>query len=137
VHSLADVERPGATLAIGSASVPVGSYTRKVLAQLPAAQRKAVLANVRSEEPDVKGIVGKLTEGAADAGFVYVTDVKAAKGALRAIDLPAGLNPSVAYGVAVVKGAKHPAAARRFIAGLLKGRGEQELRTDGFLPPPQ
>jgi molybdate transport system substrate-binding protein len=137
VHSLADVERPGTALAIGSAAVPVGAYTRKVLGQLPAAERKAVLANVRSEEPDVKGIVGKLTEGAADAGFVYVTDVRAAKGALRAIDLPAALNPSVAYGVAVVKGAKHPAAARRFIAGLLKGRGAQELRTDGFLPPPQ
>ena len=33
------------------------------------------MANVRSEEPDVKGVVGKLTQGAADAGFVYLTDV--------------------------------------------------------------
>ena len=34
---------------------------------------------MRSNEPDVKGIVGKLTQGAADAGFVYVTDVNAAE----------------------------------------------------------
>ena len=54
-----------------------------MLARLPAAQEKAILANVRSSEPDVKGIVGKLTQGAADAGFVYVTDVNATDGDLR------------------------------------------------------
>ena len=31
-----DLARPGTTLAIGSESVPIGSYTREVLAQLPA-----------------------------------------------------------------------------------------------------
>jgi molybdate transport system substrate-binding protein len=136
IRSLADVERPGVTLAIGSASVPVGTYTRTVLAHLPAGARKAVLANVRSEEPDVKGIVGKLTQGAVDAGFVYVTDVKAASGALKAIELPAALQPSVPYGISVVKGAKHGAAARRFIAGLVNGSGQKALQAAGFAPPP-
>jgi molybdate transport system substrate-binding protein len=136
VTSLAGVERPGATLAIGSAAVPVGAYTRQVLSALPAAQRHAVMGNVRSEEPDVKSIVGKLTQGAVDAGFVYVTDVKATHGKLRAIALPARLKPSAAYGVAVVRGAPHAAAARRFIAGLLDGDGRRQLHTAGFLPPP-
>jgi molybdate transport system substrate-binding protein len=137
VASLADTRRPGVKLAVGSASVPVGSYTRKVLAGLPKDARAKVLHNVRSEEPDVKGIVGKLTQGAVDAGFVYITDVKAAGGALKAIELPADLKPSVAYGVAAVKGAKHAAAARRFIAGLLDGQGQSSLRAAGFEPPPQ
>ena len=66
-------------LAIGAESVPVGSYTREVLGRLPAGEREAILANVRSEEPDVKGVVGKLTQGAADAGFVYATDVGAGR----------------------------------------------------------
>jgi molybdate transport system substrate-binding protein len=136
ITSLADVEQPGVKLAIGSASVPIGSYTHTVLDQLPAADRKQILANVRSEEPDVKGIVGKLTQGAVDAGFVYVTDVTATKGALKAIDLPATLNASAAYGVAVVKGAKHPAAAKRFIAGLVDGAGQDALHAAGFEPPP-
>ena len=48
---------------------------------------------MRSNEPDVKGIVGKLTQGAADAGFVYITDVKAASGELKAIKLPSDLEP--------------------------------------------
>jgi molybdate transport system substrate-binding protein len=65
-----------------------------------------------------------------------VTDVKATHGKLRAISLPASLQPRVAYGVAVVTGAKHPAQAKAFIAGLLHGRGERELRAAGFLPPP-
>ena len=60
---------------IGAETVPVGSYTREVLGHLPAGVREKILANVRSEEPDVRGVVGKLTQGAADAGFVYLTDV--------------------------------------------------------------
>jgi molybdate transport system substrate-binding protein len=136
VASLADLAKRGITLAMGSPSVPVGSYTRKVLAALPAAQSKAILANVRSSEPDVGGVVGKVAQGAVDAGFVYVTDVKAASGELRAIDLPAELQPQVSYGVAVVKGARHPEQARTFVAGLLDGAGRDALAAAGFLPPP-
>lgn len=136
VRGVADLGRPGVTIAIGSASVPVGAYTRAVLARLGARQAAAVLANVRSEEPDVKGIVGKLAAGAVDAGFVYVTDVTAANGKLRAIELPASAQPRVAYGAAVVTGAPHPRAARRFLDGLLRGTGAADLRAAGFEPPP-
>jgi molybdate transport system substrate-binding protein len=136
VASVADLAKPGTTLAIGSEDVPIGTYTHDVLGRLGAKRSAAVLANVRSEEPDVKGIVGKLTQGAVDAGFVYITDVDATNGALRAIELPATLQPSVAYEVAVVSGSKHAAAARRFIAGLLRGKGAAELRAAGFAPPP-
>jgi molybdate transport system substrate-binding protein len=136
VSSLADLEKPGVTIAMGSETVPVGSYTRKVLAKLPASEAKAVLANVRSNEPDVGGVVGKVAQGAVDAGFVYVTDVKAASGELRAIDLPQELQPQVAYGVAVVKGAKHPEQAKAFVDGLISGDGRKRLDAAGFLPPP-
>ena len=37
----------------------------------------------------MKGIVGKLALGEADAGFVYATDVRAASSRLLAIPLPA------------------------------------------------
>jgi molybdate transport system substrate-binding protein len=137
VASLADVEQPSVKLAIGSPTVPIGTYTRKVLDRLPADERKQILANVRTQEPDVKGIVGKLTQGGVDAGFVYITDVKASKGALEAIELPQNLKPSAAYGVAVVKGAKHPAEAKKFIAGLVDGPGQRALRAAGFEPPPK
>lgn len=136
VKSIGDLEKSGTTIALGSPTVPIGSYTRKVLAKLGPAQSAKVIANVRSEEPDVSGIVGKLTQGAVDAGFTYVTDVQATKGALKAIPLPASLQPVVAYGAAVVRGAPHPTQAQAFIAGLLNGSGQGDLTTAGFLPPP-
>jgi len=136
VTSLEDLTKPGTTIAMGSESVPVGTYTRKVLDRLPADQRKAILANVRSNEPDVAGVVGKVAQGAVDAGFVYRTDVEAAGDKLKAIDLPADLEPQVAYGVAVVKGAKHPQQAKQFVDGLLQGAGREALDGAGFLPPP-
>jgi molybdate transport system substrate-binding protein len=136
ITSLKDVEKPGTKLAIGSESVPVGSYTRTVLAKLPESESSAILKSVRSEEPDVAGIVGKLTQGAVDAGFVYVSDVRAADGELKAIELPGSLQPTVAYGAAVVKGAKNEDAAKRFVDGLLDGDGKQALDEAGFEPPP-
>lgn len=124
-------------IAIGQEGVPVGDYTREVLGRLPAGQSRAILANVGSQEPDVASIVGKLTQGAVDAGFVYVTDVAATDGALKAIDLPPGLQPDVAYGAAVVKGASHPQGAQDFIDGLLHGDGAKALKRAGFGPPPR
>lgn len=136
VRSIADLARPGRTIAAGAPSVPVGSYTREVLARLPAAESKRIVANIRSNEPDVAGVVGKLTQGAVDAGFVYVTDVRAAGSRLRAIELPAALRPKVAYGAAVVRGTKHRQAAERFVSGLLTGKGRAALARAGFEPPP-
>jgi molybdate transport system substrate-binding protein len=136
VASLADLARPGVKVAMGAASVPVGSYTRKVLSGLPGAESKAILGNVRSNEPDVAGVVGKVTQSAVDAGFVYITDVDATDGRLKAIELPSSLQPQVAYGVAVVKGAKHPKQAQEFIDGLLSGAGQKALHAAGFEPPP-
>jgi len=136
VYGLADLARAGTTIAIGSATVPIGAYTRDVLARLGPAAARAILANVRSEEPDVKGIVGKLAQGAVDAGFVYQTDVQAATGKLRGIALPARLRPQVVYEAAVVNGAPHPARARAFVAGLLGADAQTALHDAAFGAPP-
>jgi len=124
------------TLAIGDEGVPVGDYTREVLGRLPKSESDAILDNVRSLEPDVAGIVGKLTQGAVDAGFVYITDVVATDGALTAIQLPQDLQPDVAYGAAVVDGAANTDGAQAFIDGLLSGQGAAALKDAGFGPPP-
>ena len=136
VTSIDDLTAKGVTVAIGSEGVPIGSYTRETLAQLPPHQEKAILANVRSNEPDVKGIIGKLTQGAADAGFVYVTDVNATNGELKAIDLPAEVEPEVTYEAAVVKGAKQPGPAQAYVDGLTDGACADALNEAGFGQPP-
>jgi molybdate transport system substrate-binding protein len=135
VASLAALERPGVTLVVGAEGVPVGDYTRALLARLGRERSRAVLANVRSNEPDVKGIVGKLTQGAADAGFVYASDVKATRGRLRAIELPAELEPTATYGAGVVAAAKQPDAAEAFVDDLLAGGCHEALQAAGFGEP--
>jgi molybdate transport system substrate-binding protein len=135
VKSLSDLTKPGTKLIIGDPSVPVGSYTRTVLGRLPAAEREAIIGNVVSEETEVASIVAKLEQGAADAGIVYVTDEKGAEG-LEPVAIPAKLQPEVEYGVAVVKSSGDKAAAEEFVAGLVEGEGQEDLREAGFLPPP-
>jgi molybdate transport system substrate-binding protein len=136
INSIGDLTKPGTKLVIGSSSVPIGSYTRQTLAKLPPDQEQAILANVRSNEPDVKGIVGKLTQGAADAGFAYVTDVNATNGQLMAIKLPKQLEPQVTYGAGVVSKSKQPGLGKKFIDGLTRGACADALRTAGFGPAP-
>ena len=120
VHRFADLERPGVTIAIGAAGVPAGEYAREVLT--PEAAR-----NVRSAEPDVAGVVGKVAQGAVDAGFVYATDVKASGGRLRAIEVPGA--PPVRYAAVVVKPGER---ARAFVESL---KGAPALRAAGFGTP--
>jgi molybdate transport system substrate-binding protein len=136
IDSIDDLTKEGTKIVIGSESVPIGSYTRETLAKLPPDQEQAILENVRSNEPDVNGIVGKLTQGAADAGFVYVTDVDATNGELEAIELPAELEPDVTYGAAVVKKAEQPELARKFVDGLTGGDCATALSAAGFGPAP-
>jgi molybdate transport system substrate-binding protein len=132
IGSIEDLTEEGTKIAIGSESVPIGEYTRETLGKLPPAEEEAILDNVRSNEPDVKGIVGKLTQGAADAGFVYVTDVNATGGDLKAIELPSKFEPQVTYAAGVVKAARQPELAQTFVDGLTDGECATALREAGF-----
>jgi molybdate transport system substrate-binding protein len=132
IDSVGDVAEDGTKVVVGSESVPIGSYTRETLAKLPPAQEEAILANVVSNEPDVKGIVGKLTQGAGDAGFVYVTDVNATGGDLKAIDLPERLAPRVTYGAGVPTEARRPELGRAFVDALTNGPCAEALDEAGF-----
>jgi molybdate transport system substrate-binding protein len=129
IAAIEDLAKPGVKLAVGAESVPVGSYTRDVLSRLPAGQQEKILANVKTEEPDVKGVVGKLTQGAADAGFVYRTDLT---DGLKAVTLPADLQPVVGYGAAVVKPSD---AAQKYLDGLTDGACADALKSAGFGAP--
>jgi molybdate transport system substrate-binding protein len=135
VSSLGDLARPGTKIVIGDPSVPVGAYTREVLGRLPAGEQAAIMANVRSEEPEVSAILAKVAGGAADAGFVYATDAESVAASVRTVAIPPQLQPDVAYAAAVLSDSSEPAAAQRYLQGLVRGRGAADLREAGFLPP--
>ena len=136
VDGVADLEQPGVKIAIGDEEVPVGIYTREVLKALGPDAEQAIIANVASSEPDVAGIVGKLTQGAVDAGFVYRSDVDAAGGRIVEVPIPAKASPDVAYGIAVTTDAAQPELARQFVDGVVSGDGQQILLDSGFGPSP-
>jgi molybdate transport system substrate-binding protein len=132
LRSVFDLRDKNVRLVVGSAAVPVGDYTRRVLRRLGLS---SALDKVVSQEPDVKSIVGKVALGEADAGFVYRTDVRAASDRLRAIAIPAWAQPAVRYEVAVVRASRHRTEARRFVAALATPRARRLLRQAGFTVP--
>ena len=136
VTDLASLAKPGVKLVIGATGVPVGDYTRKVLpaldASLGAGWSADVMKNVVSEEQSVKGIVAKLQSGDADAGFVYVTDAKAAGGALSQIPIPADASPTATYPIAVVSKSGAKELAQRWIDFILSADGQTILENAGF-----
>ena len=85
----------------------------------------------------MKGIVGKLTQGAGDAGFVYVTDVNATGGELEAIDLPDELEPEVTYGAGVPTEAQaSPSWGRSSSTGSRWAPARPRSTRRGFGPAP-
>ena len=132
IRSVFDLRRSGIKLLVGSVTVPIGSYTRKILERLALS---GVLANVVSQENDVRSILGKIGLGEADAGFVYASDAKAAAGKVRVIALPARAQPEVRYAVAVLRSSRNRSSAIVFVDRLLSKAGQAKLRTAGFVAP--
>ena len=112
--------------------VPVGSYTRTVFRNLGMSN---ALSNVVSQESDVKGVVGKVALGEADAGVVYVTDARAAASQLKQIAIPVFAQPKVRYEIAVVRSSSNKTAARAFIARVVGPRGRKIMADAGFRFP--
>ncbi|HEV8637325.1 MAG TPA: molybdate ABC transporter substrate-binding protein, partial [Chloroflexota bacterium] len=142
VERLEQLARPDLKLVITQRDVPVGVYTRDALdrmskdARFGPAYASKVLANVRSEEANVKQLVAKVQLGEADAAFVYSSDVSAAVSAeLKTIEVPDQFNTIADYPVAAVKDAPQPALAQAFIRYLLGDAGRTVLAKHNFILP--
>jgi molybdate transport system substrate-binding protein len=121
IKSVTDLRKDGVRLVIGAAGVPIGDYTRQVLARLRL-----------SSAPDVRSVVAKVVLGAANAGIVYTTDARTAPRKLRTVTIPKRGQPVVKYEIAVVTSTDHAAAARAYVQRVLGPAGRRALRTAGF-----
>ena len=133
VRTVRDLRRAGVKVVIAQAGVPVADYTRKVLANLGIA--RAVLANVVSQEPDVRSVLAKVALGEADAGFVYRTDAATLRGRVGVVKVPAGAQPPIRYAACVVTSSTKGAEARAFVKRLLAQAGSARLVAAGFGVP--
>ena len=132
LHSIYDLTKPGVTIDIANSGVPVGSYTLQVLGQMNLT--KAVLANVVSQETDVRTVLSKVALGQVDAGFVYSTDAQTVPGQVSMIAVPVWAQPKVTYAMAVVKNSPNQAQAQAFVTEVLSKAGQAQLLKSGFLP---
>jgi molybdate transport system substrate-binding protein len=121
--------RPRLKLVVAGPRVPIGLYTREVLKRLGLLR---VLKKTVSLEPDVKGVVGKVALGQADAGFVYRTDVARVAARIRAISIPARAQPTVEYELAIATQPRDVEAAQDFVISVLGREGRSALRAAGF-----
>ena len=130
IASVADLaKRPKLRLVVAGPKVPIGLYTREVLKRLGLLR---VLRKAVSLEPDVKGIVGKVALGEADAGFVYATDVRPVASKVKVIRFPRRAQPDVVYEAAVAARPRDLDAAQSFLIELLGPDGRRALRAAGF-----
>jgi molybdate transport system substrate-binding protein len=139
VQTLQDLARSGLKLVLADATVPAGKYARQILdnlskdASFGADFKTKVLANVVSNETDVKQVVAKVQLGEADAGIVYISDAIAAP-ELKTIEIPANFNVIAKYPIAALTKAPQSELASEFTGYVLSTDGQATLKKWGFTP---
>ncbi len=137
LEKLEDLAKPGIKLVLAAETVPVGNYARQALDKMNgsfgADFKDKVLANVVSNEDNVKQAVAKVQLGEADAGIVYVSDVLAAP-ELKSIEIPADLNVIAKYPIAPLTKSANADLAAKFVEYVLSAEGQALLQKWGFAP---
>jgi molybdate transport system substrate-binding protein len=133
IHAVGDLVGKRPKLVVGDPTVPIGSYTEQVLANLGIDESQL---NIVSREVDVKSVLAKVTTGAADAGFVYVTDALAAGSGVKQVTLPAKAQATAVYPIGVLTDSANKQAARWWIDLVTGPAGQAELSKLGFGAPP-
>ena len=140
IGKLQDLGRAGIKLVLAADAVPAGHYAREAMFNLarapgfPADYGQRVLANVVSNEENVRSVAVKVQLGEADAGVVYVSDVTPSVARqVRRIEFPDSANVIADYPIAVVRHAPNPAAAKVFIDFVRSPTGQAILVRNGFL----
>ncbi len=124
-----DLARPDLKVVICARQVPCGS-AEKTVEQLTGVTPRPV-----SEESDVTSVLGKVSSGDADAGVVYVTDVVSAPGKVSGVQFPEADKAVNTYPIAVLKQAKDPALAAKWVELVRGAEGQRVLRAAGFGAP--
>ncbi len=137
LQKLEDLANPGVKLVLAAEDVPVGNYARQTLDKMEAlfgaGYKDKVLANVVSNEDNVKQVVAKIQLGEADAGIVYTSDAIAAPD-LQTIEIPAELNVIAKYPIASLTNSANATLAKAFMDYVLSAEGQATLKKWGFAP---
>nr|WP_028925345.1 molybdate ABC transporter substrate-binding protein [Pseudonocardia acaciae] len=129
VHSFADLTKPDLKVVVCAAQVPCGSATKSV------EKATGLTPKPVSEEADVRSVLSKVSTGDADAGLVYVTDVRSTGGKVTGVDFPEAAQAINKYPIAALKNAAQPDLAAKFVALVRGPEGQRALQDAGFGSP--
>jgi molybdate transport system substrate-binding protein len=129
ITSFADLARPGMKVVICAAQVPCGAATKTL------EQKTGTTLQPVSEESSVTDVLGKVVSGEADAGLVYVTDVRTAGDKVKEIPFPEASQAVNTYPIAAVRTSKNKELAAEFIAAVTGPDGRRLLSGAGFGTP--
>jgi molybdate transport system substrate-binding protein len=127
IASLADLSREGVKVALAAPQVPAGKYAAEAFAKAGVAVPKA------SQEVDVRAVLTRVAMDEADAGIVYVTDVRAGGDRVEAVAIPDAHNVVARYPIATLTSGGKDAEA--FVDAVLSPGGQATLTKFGFLAP--
>jgi molybdate transport system substrate-binding protein len=146
IHVLQDLARtkPTVMIAIGDASVPIGTYTRTVLTNFSkspaygADYSTKVLANVVANCTNVNAVTALVVIREVDAGFVYKSDAQFVSTRVQQITIPNAFqtNPLPTYPIAVTKSSTKAAFAQSWQNFVMSKKGQAIMLKYGFLPKP-
>lgn len=126
IRSLADLAKPGVKVVLCAPAVPCGAAAVKVQAAA------GIHLTPVSEEQSVTDVLGKVSSGEADAGLVYVTDVKGAGSTVLGVPFADSSRAVNTYPVALLKSSRNAALAQAFVDAVAGEPGQQVLAAAGF-----
>jgi molybdate transport system substrate-binding protein len=129
IHDLDDLTAPGLQVVTCAAPVPCGAATEQV------EQAAGVTLRPVSEEQSVTDVLGKVESGQADAGLVYVTDIRGSGGRVDGVAFDAARRAVNTDPIGVVRGSADVDLARSFSAYVRSEDGQQVLADAGFGAP--
>lgn len=129
IDSFDDLAAPDVKLVICAAEVPCGA------AAVGVEKAAGVDLSPVSEEQSVTDVLGKVISGEADAGLVYVTDVKAAGDKVLGVTFPEASEVVNTYPIAALTGSKSPKVAQAFADFVAGTEGQAVLAAAGFAKP--
>ncbi len=128
VRGLADLTDSDRVVVLCAPAVPCGAAAAEAFAVA------GLIPAPDSEESDVKAVLAKVAAGEADAGVVYVSDVRAAGDAVGVVDLPPAQRIVTEYPI-VALASGDPEKSAGFIDLVLSPAGRQVLTSYGFEVP--
>ena len=129
ITSFADLAKPGVRVVVCASQVPCGAAADKIEEATGAALKPV------SEESSVTDVLGKVASGEADAGLVYVTDVKNAGDKVEGIPFPEASQAVNTYPIAAVGTTRNRELAAAFISLVTGSDGQKTLADAGFGAP--